>query len=190
MKNSYRLLTMLALSLACISAADAQYLPNFSPVAGQKTTIELDTPDGNQSEWIKDDLGSISALRSTCMVTRLGKHKDGPRFTFKVYHPTQQKRVGYGLGVKANDGETVLRTEVIYWDVDKKAELASHRFTQTVRVNERLDVELAWRAKKLRVAISNSEAYVVDLPDQVNKVYMTSSTGTIRCNITLGTASF
>jgi hypothetical protein len=118
MKKAYLLFTMLALSLACISDADAQYLPNFSPVAGQKTTIELDTPDGHQSEWIKDDLGSISALRAKCVVTRLGKHKNGPRFSFKVFQPTQQKRVGYGLGVKANEGETALRTEVIYWDVD------------------------------------------------------------------------
>ncbi|MBX9646695.1 MAG: hypothetical protein K2X57_06540 [Xanthobacteraceae bacterium] len=190
MKSSFRLFTILALSLACISTTDAQYLPNFSPVAGQKTTIELDTPDGNQSEWIKEDIGSISALRATCVIKRLGKHKDGPRFSFKVFHPTQQKRLGYGLGVKANDGEAVLRTEVIYWDVDEKAELESHRFKQTVRVNEKFDVEVAWRAKKLRVAISNSEAYVVDIQDQVNKVYISSSTGTIRCNITLGTASF
>src|SRR5450755_3375103 len=93
------LMTVFAVYACQSNVLHAQYAQSFVAAPGQKFTIELDSADGHQSEWLKNDLGSLTALRASCVILRLGKSEDNPQFAFRIFFaksPTQ-KTTGYGL---------------------------------------------------------------------------------------------
>ena len=184
------LMTVFAVYACQSNVLHAQYAQSFLATLGQKFTIELDSADGHQSEWLKYDLGSLSALRASCVIRRLGKNESGSDFSFKISFAKSpiQKSTGYGLVLKTISGQPPIALETGYWDIQARKQVALKQFSKTIGIDENFIVELIWTDRKLRVAVGNSESTEVAIPERVNGVYITSSTGDLRCNVVLGTA--
>ena len=171
----------------------AQYSQSFSAAPNQKFGVELDSADQHRSEWFKSDLQAFSAFRAQCWVLRVGSSAGGAAFGFRVFlgGPQQQKTTAYGLQLSTDSEKSPIGMDIRYRDMAEKKDIVLKRLRRTVGVNEPFSVELIWTDKKLRVAVSQTEAGEVPLPERVSRFYISAVTGDLRCqDAVLGTARF
>jgi hypothetical protein len=154
---------------------------SFSPAPGQHCEIDLDTSDGHASGWRQKDLGSLSALHAKISIERLGQHpRSGPYFTVRV----NTQGGAYGLRIRPSADSRRLSLES-YYRANGKLDVVVFTFKRTVVVGEQIEVELSWKEGKLSVRVDN-ERSEIELPEPISEVEISSSTGEIRADVTLG----
>jgi hypothetical protein len=157
------------------------YAQSFSASPGQNLELDLDTPDGHFSSWDKKDLGSLSAVRATISIPRLGNDpKYGPYFTVRV--DVSGKPYGVRMVRAAGASRVSLQS---YYREPKNPDVVVSTFKRTIGVNEQIDIELSWKDGRLSVRVGD-EISEIPLPAPVSYVSISSSTGEIRANVALG----
>lgn len=77
-----------------------------------------------------------------------------------------------------------------YWDKLAKKEVVLKEFQKTIGIREAFLVELVWTTNKIRAAVSKTESHEVAIPQPINKLYISASTGNLRCeSVVLGKAA-
>jgi hypothetical protein len=155
---------------------------SFSAAPAQKISIDLDTADGNFSYWQHEDLSSLSALKASIRIARMGKHpRSGPYFTVRVGTAAGT----YGLRLRPDSpGATRISLQAYYRE--QKSDVVVSTFKRTIGINERVDVELHWTNDRLAVRIDN-ERSELRLSGAIRFVGISSSTGELMGDVTLGT---
>jgi hypothetical protein len=169
----------------------AQYSKSFSFVGTQKFGVELDSGDKRRSEWFQEDVKPFSAFRALCTALRIGSGAPAT-FAFEIYfaEPLKQNAKGYSLYLSTDSDKSPMTVGVRYWDVAKKKYEVAKQFNKKINVNERFLVELIWTDKKMRFAVSDTESYDLILPQAVKELYISATTGNMRCSAAMGTATF
>lgn len=150
----------------------------FTPAPHQYFSLDLDTKDGNFSNWDINDVTSLSGLRASVGVSRLGKHDRWlPYFLIKVVTRAGQ----FGLALEAADWKPPV---AIYTLVNnKKAERIGE-----IAVGQTVNVELNWSRPGALSVRAGSAARQLSLPSAVTKVGVSASTGELNVHsIALGT---
>ena len=172
--------------MAAVAMTAAQSGPlfaqSFVASPGQKQDIDLDSGDGNFSQWQHKDLRSLSAMKATIKVLRLGRDATfGPSFTVRV-------TAGggfYGLRLQPATGWSPPITLKAYYREPQKPDVDVSTFKRTLALDEPVDVELFWKAGKLSVRVADEKGEI-QLPKPVSAVGISSTTGEIEAEITLG----
>ena len=152
---------------------------SFVASPGQKQDIDLDSGDGNLSVWQHKDLRSLSAMKATIKVLRLGRDATfEPNFTVSV----TAGGTSYGLRLQPAGGKLTLRA---YYREPQKADVDVSTFKRTLALEEKVDVELFWKGGKLFVRVADEKSEM-PLPKPVSMVGISSTTGELEADIVLG----
>jgi hypothetical protein len=152
---------------------------SFVASPGQKQDIDLDSGDGSLSVWQHKDLRSLSAMKATIKVVRLGKDATfDPYFTVRV----TAGEAFYGVRLQPAGGRLTLRA---YYREPQRADVDVTTFKRTLALDEKVDVELFWKGGKLFVRVADEKSEM-PLPKPVSMVGITSTTGEIEADIALG----
>src|ERR1700686_2289542 len=163
----------------------------FNEAPNQTFYLDLDTNDRRVSNWRHLDLGSISGLRATVEVYRLGK---GQRWVDRWVRyfwfcdfdgGLRQRRFGpvFLLCVDTNDGCSGLSFEsprgkpaLVFYTVvkGKKAELIG----QTIGVGEKIDIDLDWSVSgKLTFRVGSERPHELSVPGPITSLTIVASSG-------------
>lgn len=157
--------------------------PAFTRAAGQSFTIDLDTMDNHYSQWVHKDVSSLSAMKATLKIPRMGSDgKYSPYFTIRV----ETADGSYGLRIQKNPAKTdEFEAEAYTYNAEKKANTALGKYSLVVAVDKPLDILLAWKDSQLTAWLSD-EAVTVPLPGPVTAVSISSATGEISGSVEMG----
>jgi hypothetical protein len=179
-----------AIALAAVAGlAGLAHAQSFSAAPGQTFHVDLDTVDGHFSHWGHKDIAAISAARATISIDRMGsdpKWKPYFRVALDAAAPGQNA-TAYGLRFRTNQGRPPILLETYYRDAQNK-DVVVTTFKKTLAVKEKISVELFWKANTLTVRVGNSESSNIVLPGPVSALYISSSTGELKGDVSLGTA--
>jgi hypothetical protein len=177
----FRSCWILAAAFAAIHglAGQAAAAEEFKAAPGQHFTFDLDTAPGEFSNWLHDDLGSISALVGTFSVPQIRKH---PR-----WHPY------FVIGLLTSDGRFAIALEANHWKpplvayVESKSK-AGKPIGLTFPVGKKIDIALNWAdASRLVIRLDNADPIMVPVSGSLTGVAVSASTGELKFHsLTLG----
>jgi len=131
----------------------------FDPESNQNFTLDLDTEDGHFSNWNDDDLGSISGLKATMEVDRLGK---GSRWLPTFLIAVTTKEGSFGLKLLAEQSKPPITAYAIVQSKNANA------IGQQIAVGQKIDLEMDWSIPgKLIFHIGGGKFVEVGLPGPV-----------------------
>jgi hypothetical protein len=142
------------------------------------TVLDLDTGNGNYSQWKIDDLGTVNSLRTTLQVHRLG---DDPRWAPSVTIVVGNKDENVSFQVLSATRQPPLTMHMGHYVAGKLAEDRS--FTKTVDLNEKLDVAVDWTAAGVvTVTLGDGETQTFSLKAAPTSLSIDGSTGEAEFN--------
>jgi hypothetical protein len=173
--------TIIVTSLHGVGLVSAQ---SFVPVSNPKIDLALDTMNGHFSYWRTSNLGDLNALRATLSVTRLGNDpKWAPVFSIRV-NIGGGDFLAFHIGTEARKLPLLLR---VLSHRNGKTEYPA-KFAKTLRIDEKLDVEMSWSAGKLIIRVGNAETKEMPISGPVTGLQISASTGELLVDgLVLGT---
>ncbi len=172
----------IAVAATTIFPSGALMAQSFVAAPGQKQEIDLDTADGAASSWQHKDLRSLSAMKATIKVPRLGKDP-----TYTPYFTVWLDAGGggsYGLHLQPVAGAPRLQLQAYYRN-PQKSDIVVSTFKRTLALDEQLNVEFTWKGSKLFIRVADEKSEM-PLPAPVNFVGIAGQTGEIKADIALG----
>ena len=159
--------------LGVASADDLTTVPSLG-----NTVLDLDTGNGNYSQWKISDLGAINSLRTTLQVHRLG---DDPRWAPGVTITVGNKDEYVIFQLVSATRQPPLTMHMAYYAGDKIA--GDQSFATTVGLNEKLDVSVDWtRAGSVTVRLGGGETQTLSLKSPPTSLSISDSTGEAEFN--------
>lgn len=173
------LTTMLSLMGFGVAQAD-----DFKPVPRGSYTLDLDTADGNFSEWNLNDLTDVNAVRAHVTFARKGKHKTyAAFFTLSLRGETKRGDVSF-TALSANGPlYTVVGLK------DEKGKISEDMVLVPPELGEDFDLKIRWSgdgkisldiySKANRNIGQGFEHREIDLGEPVTGLTIGNSTGEI-----------
>lgn len=178
MKTLLITVTFLCAALAQNSTQLAPPSQAFVPATSQTFSLDLDTGEGAFSEWRHDDLGSLSGMRATMHIPRLGRDaKWAPTFSLWLQHTEAgQTRNKIALQFSAPNRKPPLVVRVVQFEDGKLVSTAS--LSRTIDLNDRLVVEMVWGTPHMvTIKIDDAEVHKANIPWFIDSVGVSASTG-------------
>jgi hypothetical protein len=179
-----RTLLVTVIFLCAALAQNSTQLPpaqTFVPATSQTFFLDLDTTEGAFSQWRHDDLGSLSAMRATIHIPRLGRDpRWAPTFSLWLQHTEAgQARDRIGLQLLAANRKPPLVVRIV--QVEDGKLVSTESFSRTVDLNESLVVEMVWGTPHMvTIRIGDSEVHTASIPWYIDSVGVSASTGQLK----------
>jgi hypothetical protein len=171
MFNSPRFLMVFTLGAMFMWSASVG-AQTFSPASNQNFALDLDTGDEHFSNWNDDDLGSISGLKATMEVDRLGK---GPKWLPTFLIAVTTKEGSFGLKLLAEQWKPPIAAYTIVQSKNANA------IDQQIAVGQKIDLEMDWSMPgKLIFHIDDGKSVELGLPGPVTGIRISASTGELK----------
>jgi hypothetical protein len=187
----------LVIALLSISAAVAgegrqpqpSSAPSFVPAPGQRFSLDLDTAPGASSNWQHHDLGSLSALRATIRVPRIGRDaKWAPSFSVWLEKADAKQALDrVGIQFVSFGQKLPLITRMVQFQAGKLAQTENSE--KTLNLSEKVTVEIMWATPHVvTINIGDSESHTLNIPWSIDSVEVSASTGEMQVDpLVLGT---
>src|ERR1019366_9320016 len=179
------LLIIVTASLGVVLAQSTPQSPlpeqSFVAATGQRFYLDLDTAEGNYSEWRHEDLSSLSAMRATIRFPRVGKDpKWAPTFSLWLQKTEAGRtRNSVGLQLFAPSRKPPLSVRVVQLEDGKV--VSTENLRRAIDLNENLVVEMAWETPHIvAIRIGETEVHKVSIPWSIDSVAVGASTGELK----------
>jgi hypothetical protein len=181
MRTLFITVTFLCAALAQNSTQLPPPAQAFVPATSQTFSLDLDTAEGAFSQWRHDDLGSLSAMRATIHVPRLGRDpRWAPTFSLWLQHiEGGQARNGIALQLLAPTRKPPLVVRVV--QVEDGKLVSTESLSRTIDLNESLVVEMVWGTPHMvTIKIGDAEVHKASIPWSIDSVGVSASTGQLK----------
>jgi hypothetical protein len=175
--TGYSRLVAILFLISGLAFTPESHAQTFIQAPNQTFAIDLDTMDGAFSSWANNDLGSISGLRATIEVQRIGKHNSWlPSFSVNV----STSAGAFGLVFTAADWKPPVG--VYTYSKGEKEKIGQ------ISVGEKTNIEMDWSTSgKLIVRVGNAKARELPISAPVTGIKVSASTGELTLHsISLG----
>lgn len=180
--NRLLLLTLLLLTVSVFSSTTST-AQEFVPAPNQTYYLDLDTKDGAYSTWRLEDATSITRLRATIRVPRLGKDANWvPAFTFTLENrEAGQETAKHTASVQLYAGDR--KPPLVFRVIQRDGETSSTAggFNKTVKLNEDVEIEMDWGSGNTLVIKVDGEVRKIPISWVVTRVVFSASTGELKC---------
>jgi hypothetical protein len=180
-----KLSCFIALSLTLLAGTfqtkPASPTPSFVRAPGQKFYLDLDAKEGSFSQWRHDELGSLTGLRATVSIPRVGR---GPNFAAVFAFLLQESEstnngqvLGLQLGVFDNKDSFVFR--VVHAKDGKPIQVET--LQKRVDLNEKVNIAIDWATPgTVSIKVGETEMHRLDVAWSIQSVAVTASTGEMK----------
>ena len=150
----------------------------FIPAPGQAFSIDLDSPAGRFSQWLHEDVTTLTSLRAVVRVLTLRKDtRWRPAFTICLESSDDESlQNSLCLQLAALDQKPPLTIRLVGSLNGEPIEETGLR--TTLKLNEALKIDMGWRTPQvIMIRVGDAEALNVKVPWSVSKMRITGSTG-------------
>lgn len=181
-----KLPVLIALSLTLLAGTfqtkPALLTPSFVRAPGQKFYLDLDTKEGKFSQWRHDELGSLTGLRATVSIPRVGRDPNFAAVFAFLLQETESTNKGQVLGLQLGvfDNKDSLMFHVVHAKNGEPIQV-SERLQKRVNLNETVNIEIDWATPgTISIKVGETEMHRLDAPWTIQSVAITASTGEMK----------